>query len=87
MFFLSMDTLENFDSVLSTMVYKQYLPATNSSSTHYSAQAPTVHPWKVSSEHEFIKLIRIMAKDLLPLYHSFTDRRFPPKRKCVRPVL
>ncbi|KAE8731203.1 Villin 2 family protein [Hibiscus syriacus] len=61
-FFLSMDSPRNFDSVLSTMVYKQDLPSTNSSSTHYSAQAPAVHPWKVSSEEEFIKLIRIMAE-------------------------
>ncbi|XWS66348.1 hypothetical protein CRYUN_Cryun05aG0191600 [Craigia yunnanensis] len=62
MFFLSMDLPQNFDSVLSTMVYKQELPSTNSSSTHYSAQAPAVHPWKVSSEQEFIKLIRIMGE-------------------------
>ncbi|XVF07223.1 hypothetical protein REPUB_Repub06bG0120000 [Reevesia pubescens] len=62
LFFLSMDSPQNFDSVLSTMVYKQDLPSTNSSSTHYSAQAPAVHPWKVSSEQEFIKLIRIMAE-------------------------
>ncbi|XP_021282445.1 probable glycosyltransferase STELLO1 [Herrania umbratica] len=62
MFFLSMDLPQNFDSVLSKMVYKQDLPSTNSSSTHYSAQAPAVHPWKVSSEQEFIRLIRIMAE-------------------------
>ncbi|GMI64759.1 STELLO1 [Hibiscus trionum] len=62
MFFLSMDSPQNFDSVLSTMVYKQDLPSTNSSWTHYSTQAPAVHPWKVSSEEEFIKLIRIMAE-------------------------
>ncbi|KAL4309741.1 hypothetical protein GQ457_01G013650 [Hibiscus cannabinus] len=62
MFFLSMDSPRNFDSVLSTMVYKQDLPSMNSSSTHYSAQAAAVHPWKVSSEEEFIKLIRIMAE-------------------------
>ncbi|XP_022735887.1 probable glycosyltransferase STELLO2 isoform X1 [Durio zibethinus] len=62
MFFLSMDLPQNFDSVVSTMVYKQDLPSTNSSSTHYSAQAPAVHPWKVSSEQEFIKLIRIMSE-------------------------
>ncbi|KAK8705335.1 hypothetical protein V6N13_048939 [Hibiscus sabdariffa] len=62
MFFLSMDSPRNFDSVLSTMVYKQDLPSTNSSWTHYSSQAAAVHPWKVSSEEEFIKLIRIMAE-------------------------
>lgn len=62
MFFLSMDLPQNFDSVLSTMVYKQELPSFNYSSTHYSAQASAVHPWKVSSEQEFIKLIRIMGE-------------------------
>ncbi|XWS59119.1 hypothetical protein CRYUN_Cryun08bG0094700 [Craigia yunnanensis] len=62
MFFLSMDSPQNFDSVLSKMVYKQELPSANASSTHYSAQAPAVHPWKVSSEQEFIKLIRIMGE-------------------------
>ncbi|XVE75611.1 hypothetical protein DITRI_Ditri12bG0107000 [Diplodiscus trichospermus] len=62
MFFLSIDLPQNFDSVLSAMVYKQELPSSNSSSTHYSAQAPAVHPWKVSSEQEFIKLIRIMGE-------------------------
>ncbi|XVE61126.1 hypothetical protein DITRI_Ditri06bG0014700 [Diplodiscus trichospermus] len=62
MFFLSMDSPQNFDSVLSKMVYKQELPSATSSSTPYSAQAPAVHPWKVSSEQEFIKLIRLMAE-------------------------
>ncbi|XVF56150.1 hypothetical protein PTKIN_Ptkin06aG0094000 [Pterospermum kingtungense] len=62
MFFLSMDSPQNYDLVLSKMVYKPELPSANASSTHYSAQAPAVHPWKVSSEQEFIKLIRIMAE-------------------------
>ncbi|KAG4183639.1 hypothetical protein ERO13_A09G122200v2 [Gossypium hirsutum] len=62
MFFLSMDSPQNFDSVLSTMVYKPEAQSANSSSTHYSAHAPAVHPWKVSSEQEFIKLIRIMGE-------------------------
>ncbi|MFQ6619643.1 hypothetical protein Gotur_026950 [Gossypium turneri] len=62
MFFLSMDSPQNFDSVLSTMVYKPEPQSANSSSTHYSAHAPAVHPWKVSSEQEFIKLIRIMGE-------------------------
>lgn len=60
MFFLAMDSPQNYDSVLSTMVYKQK-PPTNST-TFYLAQAPAVHPWKVSSEQEFIKLIRVMAE-------------------------
>ncbi|GAV75212.1 DUF288 domain-containing protein [Cephalotus follicularis] len=60
MFFVSMDSPQNFDSVLSTMVYKGKQPSTNS--TLYSAQVPAVHPWTVSSEQDFIKLIRIMAE-------------------------
>lgn len=60
MFFVSMDSPENFDSVLNAMVYKRKPPSTNS--TFYSAQAPAVHPWNVSSEQDFIKLIRIMAE-------------------------
>ncbi|CAK7342580.1 unnamed protein product [Dovyalis caffra] len=60
MFFMSMDSPQNFDSVLRTMVYKQEPPPGNS--TLYSAQVPAVHPWNVSSEQDFIKLIRIMAE-------------------------
>jgi len=59
MFFLAMDSPENFDPVLNTMIYKKKPPPANS--TFYSAQAPAVHPWSVSSEQEFIKLIRVMA--------------------------
>ncbi|KAM3691203.1 hypothetical protein ACJW31_09G177400 [Castanea mollissima] len=61
MFFVSMDSPQNFDPVLSSMIYKQK-PPTNNSSTLYSAQAAAVHPWNVSSEQDFIKLIRIMAE-------------------------
>nr|XP_023922943.1 probable glycosyltransferase STELLO1 [Quercus suber]POE97468.1 putative glycosyltransferase stello1 [Quercus suber] len=61
MFFVSMDSPQNFDPVLSSMIYKQN-PPTNNSSTLYSAQATAVHPWNVSSEQDFIKLIRIMAE-------------------------
>ncbi|KAK7267308.1 hypothetical protein RIF29_19978 [Crotalaria pallida] len=60
MFFVSMDSPQNFDSVLDTTIYKQNSPA--NSSTLYSAKVPAVHPWKVSSEQDFIKLIRIMAE-------------------------
>ncbi|KAJ4842630.1 sugar transporter-like protein [Turnera subulata] len=60
MFFVSMDLPQNFDSVLSTMVYKRKPPPANS--TLYSAQVPAVHPWNVSSEQDFIKLTRIMAE-------------------------
>ncbi|KAF5473273.1 hypothetical protein F2P56_009897 [Juglans regia] len=61
MFFVSMDSPQNFDPVLDTMIYKRK-PPTNNSSTLYSAQVPAVHPWNVSSEQDFIKLIRIMAE-------------------------
>ncbi|KAI4300788.1 hypothetical protein L6164_034124 [Bauhinia variegata] len=60
MFFISMDSPQNFDHVLNTMVYKRK-PPTNSS-TLYSAHVPAVHPWNVSTEQEFIKLIRLMAE-------------------------
>ena len=67
MFFLSMDSPQNFDPVLSRMIYEENPPSTNSS-TFYSDKVPAVHPWNVSSEQEFIKLIRIMATgDLLLL--------------------
>ncbi|XP_041028588.1 probable glycosyltransferase STELLO1 [Juglans microcarpa x Juglans regia] len=61
MFFVSMDSPQNFDPVLDTTIYKGK-PPTNDSSTLYSAQVPAVHPWNVSSEQDFIKLIRIMAE-------------------------
>ncbi|KAJ4970029.1 hypothetical protein NE237_003128 [Protea cynaroides] len=60
MFFMAMDSPNNFDSVLSTMTYKTEAPSNNSLS-FYSAQVPAVHPWNVSNEPDFIKLIRIMA--------------------------
>lgn len=59
MIFSAMDSPDNFDSVFDTMVYKQKQPS--NSSTYYSPEVPAVHPWKVSSEQDFIKLIRIMA--------------------------
>ncbi|XP_057513133.1 probable glycosyltransferase STELLO1 [Actinidia eriantha] len=61
MFFMAMDSPQNFDSVLSTMVYETQAQPTNSSHL-YSAQVSAVHPWSVSSEPEFIKLIRAMAE-------------------------
>ncbi|GAB2221595.1 hypothetical protein Droror1_Dr00012780 [Drosera rotundifolia] len=60
MSFLALDSPKNFDPVLSTMVYEETSPPKNSS-TLYSAQVPAVHPWSVSSEQEFIKLVRVMA--------------------------
>ncbi|KAF2289406.1 hypothetical protein GH714_035982 [Hevea brasiliensis] len=47
-------------TLLSTMLYKRKPPSTNS--TIYSARAPAIHPWNVSSEQDFIKLVRIMAE-------------------------
>ncbi|OWM67246.1 probable glycosyltransferase STELLO2 [Punica granatum] len=61
MFFMSMDSTQYFDSVFSKMVYKRK-PPPSMNSTFYSVQAPAVHPWSVSSEQDFIKLIRIMAE-------------------------
>ncbi|KAF8395827.1 hypothetical protein HHK36_019781 [Tetracentron sinense] len=60
MFFIAMDSPRNFDSVLSTMIYGTEASSSNSSS-FYSAQVAAVHPWAVSGEPDFIKLIRIMA--------------------------
>ncbi|KAG5609343.1 hypothetical protein H5410_020624 [Solanum commersonii] len=59
MFFTAMDSPQNFDSVLNSMIYKKKPPG--NLTTFYSAEAPAIHPWKVSSEQEFIKLIRVMA--------------------------
>ncbi|KAK4371490.1 hypothetical protein RND71_010965 [Anisodus tanguticus] len=59
MFFTAMDSPQNFDSVLNSMIYKKKPPG--NLTTFYSAEAPAVHPWKVSSEQDFIKLIRVMA--------------------------
>ena len=59
MFFLSMDSPQNFDPIFNTIIYKKKPPSANT--TLYSAQAPAIHPWSVSTEQEFIKLIRVMA--------------------------
>ncbi|KAK6149149.1 hypothetical protein DH2020_016674 [Rehmannia glutinosa] len=59
MFFLAMDSPQNFDSVFDSMKYKQKLQS--NSTSFYSAEVPAIHPWNVSSEQDFIKLIRIMA--------------------------
>ncbi|XP_022937747.1 probable glycosyltransferase STELLO2 [Cucurbita moschata] len=61
LFFTAMDSVQNFDPVLNTMSYREKAPATNSS-TIYSVHVPAVHPWNVSSEQDFIKLVRIMAE-------------------------
>lgn len=61
MFFMAMDVPRNFDPLLNRMIYKTGKPSTNSLNI-YSAQAPAVHPWIVSTESDFIKLIRLMAE-------------------------
>ncbi|XP_022152025.1 probable glycosyltransferase STELLO2 [Momordica charantia] len=61
LFFTAMDSVQNFDPVLSTTSYREKPPPTNSS-TIYSVHVPAVHPWNVSSEQDFIKLVRIMAE-------------------------
>uniref|UniRef100_A0A7N0V0P4 Glycosyltransferase STELLO1 n=1 Tax=Kalanchoe fedtschenkoi TaxID=63787 RepID=A0A7N0V0P4_KALFE len=61
MFFLAMDSPQNYDPVLNKMVFKKKQPQGNSTRI-YTAQAPAVRPWSVSSEAEFIKLIRVMAE-------------------------
>lgn len=60
LFFMAMDLPHKYDSVLNTMIYKPETSSSNSSNM-YSAQAPAVHPWTVSSESDFIELMRFMA--------------------------
>uniref|UniRef100_A0A803NU22 Uncharacterized protein n=1 Tax=Cannabis sativa TaxID=3483 RepID=A0A803NU22_CANSA len=55
MFFLSMDSPQNFDSVFNNMNYKKEVASVNST-TLYSAKVSVVHPWNISSEPDFIKL-------------------------------
>ncbi|KAL3534327.1 hypothetical protein ACH5RR_002788 [Cinchona calisaya] len=59
MFFMAMDSQQNFDPVFKTMKYKQKRPA--NLTMLYSAEVAAIHPWTISSEQEFIKLIRTMA--------------------------
>ncbi|XP_047308050.1 probable glycosyltransferase STELLO1 [Impatiens glandulifera] len=59
LFFMAMDSPQNFDPIFNRMIYKKKAPS--NSTNFYSATVPAVHPLKVSSEQEFIKLIRIMA--------------------------
>lgn len=55
MFFMALDLPQNFDPVLNDMIYK------TTTVCFYSAQAPAVHPCKVTSESDFIRLIKLMA--------------------------
>ena len=62
MFFMAMDSPQNFDSeALSGTVFKTQLPANATFKTIYTAQAPAVFPVKVMSEIDFIKVIRLMS--------------------------
>ncbi|CAL4893373.1 unnamed protein product [Urochloa decumbens] len=63
MFFMAMDSPQNFDSdALAGTVFKTELPANATFSTIYTAQAPAVFPVKVMNEIDFIKVIRLMSK-------------------------
>ncbi|KAL6555399.1 sugar transporter-like protein [Orobanche gracilis] len=59
MFFLAIDSPRNFDGVFNSLIYKQKIQS--NSTLFYSPEAPAVRPWNVSSEQDFIKLVRIMA--------------------------
>lgn len=60
MFFMAMDLPQNFDPLLNKMIYKTEALSTRSFD-FYSAQVPAVHPWIISTESDFVKLIRLMA--------------------------
>lgn len=60
MFFMAMDLPQNFDSVLNRMIYKTELSSIDPQD-FYSAHVPAVHPWTVSNESDFLRLIRLMG--------------------------
>ncbi|KAI3445053.1 hypothetical protein Pfo_001718 [Paulownia fortunei] len=60
MFFMAMDLPQNFDPVLNNMIYKPNTLSTSSFS-FYSPQVPAVYPCNVSTESDFVKLIKLMA--------------------------
>lgn len=60
MFFMAMDVPQNFDSVLNKMIYKTEASSIDSQD-FYSAHVPAVHPWIVSNESDFLKLIELMS--------------------------
>ncbi|KAM3410258.1 hypothetical protein ACQJBY_002458 [Aegilops geniculata] len=63
MFFLAMDSPQNFDSeALAGTVFKTNLAANETFSSIYTAQSPAVFPVKVMNEIDFIKVIRLMSK-------------------------
>ncbi|CAN6485468.1 unnamed protein product [Victoria cruziana] len=60
MFFLAMDSPSNFDSeAFRSMVYR--IGKASDPSSFYSVQASAVHPWAVSDDSEFMKLIGAMS--------------------------
>ncbi|XP_031477051.1 probable glycosyltransferase STELLO2 [Nymphaea colorata] len=60
MFFLAMDSPSNFDSeAFRSMVYRT--GKASDPLSFYSVQAAAVHPWTVSADSEFMKLIRAMS--------------------------
>jgi hypothetical protein len=63
MFFLAMDSPDNFDSeALAGTVFRTNLAANQTFSSIYTAQSPAVFPVKVMNEIDFIKVIRLMSK-------------------------
>jgi hypothetical protein len=63
MFFLAMDSPDNFDSeALAGTVFRTNLAANETFSSIYTAQSPAVFPVKVMNEIDFIKVIRLMSK-------------------------
>ncbi|XP_068661944.1 probable glycosyltransferase STELLO2 [Aristolochia californica] len=61
MMFMAMDSPSNFDSdALRTIVYRTD-PKISDPVRIYSAQVPAVYPWNVSSEADFVRLVRTMA--------------------------
>ncbi|XP_020595063.1 probable glycosyltransferase STELLO2, partial [Phalaenopsis equestris] len=62
LFFIAMDSEQNFDSdALARVVYEKELPSNGSALSHYRAKAPAVYPLKVQNEPDFIKLVQVMA--------------------------
>ncbi|KAJ6841918.1 putative glycosyltransferase STELLO2 isoform X2 [Iris pallida] len=63
MFFLAMDSPQNFESkALSKVAYRTGPPINGSSlASVYSTQVPALYPVDIRDEIEFIKLIRVMA--------------------------
>ncbi|KMZ62757.1 hypothetical protein ZOSMA_44G01600 [Zostera marina] len=62
LFFMAMDSPQNFDSnALRSIVYRTNLPPNTTYSSYYSVDSPAVYPCSVRDEVEFIKLVRMMA--------------------------